>query len=70
MTKEEILKTCEVFQIDGDRLYYERQVLKAMDEYGRQCFDAAREYEPDLVGYFDAMLKYHTYEDYLNNLLE
>lgn len=71
MTKEEILKkTCEVFQVDGDKLYYEKQVLKAMDEYGRQCFEAARE-KPSLENMYEYVTKdyvYEEYEDYLKEL--
>lgn len=69
MTKEEIIK--QNLDLQGIHFVHslvKEAYLKAMDEYGRQCFDAAREYVPDLFGYFDAMLKYETYEDYLKEL--
>lgn len=65
MTKEEILQKL----VYSNGLLHE-DILKAMDEYGRQCFEASRESEIKIITGFDMDWKipvkmYDYYEDYL-----
>lgn len=69
MTKEEIIK--QNLDLQGIHFVHslvKEAYLKAMDEYGRQCFDASKEMDESCELYFDRLDKYQIYEDYLKEL--
>lgn len=69
MTKEEILmKYLNVDPSRTNEILLRECIHRAMDEYGRQCFDASKEMDESCELYFDRLDKYQIYEDYLKEL--
>lgn len=71
MTKEEILIKngfdFELFQLENQ--YSAENLLLATDEYGRQCFEAARELKQvNKYGISNFAIKYDEYDDYSKEL--
>ncbi len=69
MTKEEILmKYLNVDPSRTNEILLRECIHRAMDEYGRQCFDVSKEMDESCELYFDRLDKYQKYEDYLIEL--